>query len=304
MLLEYLMFWLRETLSNIRRNPLMSLLAISTVTIGLFILGAFYLTLSNLRAAVQNETEKLDLAVILERDVTEARRKELFEAARIPQVKNVDVVLKNQVLKDFQKEMPQIPLDDFQDSQYNPFSDELRLQLKNPGEDFFAVRNYFNSLRGKGVLETRSPQENEAVRALLAFNRFLTYAGLFAATIMGLATLLIIHNAIRLTIHARRREIRIMELVGATNSFIRVPFVLEGLIYGAIGAFVAALLLGPLYTAGARAISRWTQALLPLGQTSNLWSCIAWMFVAGLGFGLLGAWVSVSRTLQDDVLKT
>ena len=72
MLLEFLMFWARETFSNVRRNPLMSLLAISTVTVGLFILGAFYLALGNLRGAVKSETQKLDMAVILERDITEA----------------------------------------------------------------------------------------------------------------------------------------------------------------------------------------------------------------------------------------
>ncbi len=75
MLLEYLMFWARETLSNVRRNPLMSLLAISTVTVGLFILGAFYLALGNLRGAVKSETQKLDMAVILDRDISAKRRK-------------------------------------------------------------------------------------------------------------------------------------------------------------------------------------------------------------------------------------
>ena len=295
MLLEYLMFWARETLSNVRRNPLMSLLAISTVTVGLFILGAFYLALGNLRGAVKSETQKLDMAVILERDITEKRRRELFQAARIPQVKNVSVVLHGEVLRDFQKEHPDIPLEGLEEESYNPFSDELRIQLKSPDADYFAVRKYFDSLRGKGVLSIRSAQENEIVRALLGINRLVAWAGLVALWVMGLAILLIIHNAIRLTIYARRREIRIMELVGATPAFIRIPFVLEGLLYGAIGALLASIILSPLYTAGIRALQPWTKGLVSIGDPSLLVSCVGWMLGAGLLFGLLGSWFSVSR---------
>jgi cell division transport system permease protein len=298
--LEYLMFWTRETLFNVRRNPLMSLLAISTVTVGLFILGAFYLTLTNLRSAVRAETQKLDLAVIMERDISPARRAELVKAAKMPQVSAVEVISQKKVLQEFQKEMPQIPLEDFEDARYNPFGDELRLTLKNPEQDFFKVRSYFNGLKGKGIVETRSPQENEAVRALLGVNRFLTWAGVVALWVMGLAILLIIHNAIRLTIYARRREIRIMELVGATSTFIRVPFLLEGLLYGAVGAVLASLILSPLYAAGLRALAPWTQGLLPLGNSSALLACIGWMLLAGLSFGLLGSWFSVSRTISES----
>src|SRR5688572_16035738 len=111
--IEYLMFWMRETLSNVLRNRLMSLLAISTVTIGLFILGAFYLTIANLRAVVSSETQKLDLAVILKRDVSPRRRKEIFEGARIPQVKKVVFVSRDKILAEFKRENPNLPLEDF-----------------------------------------------------------------------------------------------------------------------------------------------------------------------------------------------
>src|SRR5687768_8006027 len=103
MSIEFLSFWTRETVSNIRRNRLMSLLAISTVTIGLFILGLFYLTLSNLRAAVGSQTEKLDLVLILESDITPERRKEIYDAARIPQVADLQFASKSQVLEEYQK---------------------------------------------------------------------------------------------------------------------------------------------------------------------------------------------------------
>jgi len=295
MLLEYLMFWARETLSNVRRNPLMSLLAISTVTVGLFILGAFYLALGNLRGAVKSETQKLDMAVILDRDISAQRRKQLYNAARIPQVRNVSVVLHGEVLRAFKKELPDIPLEGLEEESYNPFSDELRIQLKNPASDYFAVRKYFDSLKGHGVLSIRSAQENDIVRTLLGINSFVAWAGVVALWVMGLAILLIIHNAIRLTIYARRREIRIMELVGATPAFIRIPFLLEGLLYGGVGALVAAIILSPLYAASIRALKPWTRGLVAIGDPSLLSACVGWMLLGGLLFGLLGSWFSVAR---------
>src|SRR3712207_6740849 len=102
MLLEFLMFWTRETISNIGRNRLMSVLAITTVTVGLVILGAFFLTLTNLRAAVAKETRKLDIVVFLKADITAQRRDELLKAARIPQVAKVQFVSKTQALNEMQ----------------------------------------------------------------------------------------------------------------------------------------------------------------------------------------------------------
>jgi cell division transport system permease protein len=121
-------------------------------------------------------------------------------------------------------------------------------------------------------------------------------AGLIALWVLGLAILLIIHNAIRLTIFARRKEIHIMELVGATHWFIRIPFLLEGVFYGAIGAIVASLVLSPLYAGLTRALAPWAQALLPLEQAASITQCVGLMFMAGLFFGLIGSWFSLNRT--------
>jgi cell division transport system permease protein len=290
MFLEFLMFWTRETISNIGRNRLMSLLAITTVTVGLFILGSFFLVLANVRTTVAEETHKLDIVVFLKADITPERRKQIYEATRIPQVRDLQIVTKAQALKEVQRKWPDIPMADF--AADNPLSDELRIKLKNP-EEIFAVQQYLSSL--DGVLKTR--RDDEPVRQLLAINRFLTVAGLVSLVIMGMACLLIIHNAIRLTIFARRREIRIMELVGATAWFIRVPFLLEGIIYGIVGAVVAAAIIGGVWLAAVRTPSPLVGLLLPLANSGVLQECLALMLGAGLLFGLLGSWVSLSRSM-------
>jgi cell division transport system permease protein len=290
---EFLMFWTRETASNIGRNRLMSLLAITTATIGLFILGAFFLAFTNLQTLVKNQTQKLDLVVFLKADIAPERRKEIYNAARVRQVRDLRFVSKDQVLREQARKNPDIPMADFS-GQFNPYNDELRIQLKDEYmQDILKLEDYLASL--PGVLSTHS--ERGPIQKLLAFRRFLAIAGSVSLLILGMAILLIIHNAIRLTVFARRREIRIMELVGATSWFIRVPFLLEGILYGVSGAALAALVLTPLYLALARIPWALVQELLPLSSSALLLNCTGLMLLAGLFFGLIGSWLSLSRSI-------
>ena len=291
MLLEFLMFWMRETASNIRRNRVMSLLAITTAAVGLSILGTFYLLTNLTRATVREETQKIDLVIFLKNDISPARRKQIFEASRIPQVKRVDFVSRDAALKAMKRDFPNIPVDDFK-GRDNPLSDELRLKLQN-ADDLFKVRAYLSKI--DGVIETRTPEADGVVRWLLALNRFLNVAGLISLGVLGLAILLIIHNAIRLTILARRREIGIMELVGATHTFISVPFLCEGVFYGVGGAVVASTLLAAMHNGLIRVLEVWRMPI-PDSQGAILQSCIVLTLVTGAVFGLLGSWFSLLRS--------
>lgn len=292
MWLEFVMFWMRETLSNIRRNRVMSILAISTATIGLLILGSFFLTLANLSAVVENETQKLDLAVVLQHDLTPQRRKQIYDAAHIAQVKDLQFVPKARVLQEQKLDTPDLPIDDFMDDKVNPLGDELRIKLNN-SEDIFKVHDYLKSIPGVQLVR----MDGQVVHSILSIRRFLTVAGLVALAVLGMGILLIIHNAIRLTIFARRREIRIMELVGATPEFIRTPFLLEGIIYGILGATVAAGVLWSLYIMVTRIDVPLVQQLVPLRDPAVLWQCMSAIILAGLLFGLVGSWVSLSRSI-------
>ena len=291
------MFWTRETLSNISRNRLMSLLAITTATIGLFILGTFFLAISNLQALVKNQTQKIDLVVFLKADITPQRRKQIFEAARVPQVKDLQFVSRDHVLKEWNKTDPDIPMEDFR-GRYNPFNDELRIKMKDENmQDIFKFEDYMNSIQGVVKASRDRSSERAPVQRLIAFRRFLAIAGTVALVVLGMAILLIIHNAIRLTVFARRREIRIMELVGATSWFIRIPFLLEGILYGIMGAALAAVILSPLYATLTRIPWPLVQELLPLNSGALLWNCSGLMLLAGLCFGFIGSWLSLARSI-------
>ena len=284
--MQQFQFWAREALDNVRRNRLMSLVAISTVTIALFILGAFFLSISNLRAAVGAQTQKLDLIVVLEKGISAQRRREIFDAARISQVKKVDIVMASQALEKYGREM-KMPIDDLKAA--NPLGDELHIQLRNPN-DFFSVRNYLTKI--KGVESIQNADADNVAQNLLQINRWLALGAIISLAVLSAAILLIIHNAIRLTLFARRREIRIMQLVGATNSFIRVPFLLEGLFYGFVGAAIAALGLALIYGAFQANASQLAREIMPLASGAIVGNCAGLLLLAGMIFGALGAWIS------------
>ncbi len=292
--LEFIAFWLRETLRNIARNRLMSLLATSTVAIGLFILGGFYLSLANVRAMVNNQTQKLEIRVIFEPNISVKRRKEIYDACRIAQVADLEFVAKGQALREMHRDMPGIPINDLLGGE-NPLGDELRIRVKDPAT-IPAVRAYINTLKGKGVAETLS--EVDFVNKLLQINRMLTLLGSVALVVLGLGILAIIYNTIRLTVYARRREIRIMELVGATRGFIRVPFVLEGILLGLAGSILAAVLLASFYTAAESMIPDSLRLLFPIAKVDVMRRCATGLVLSGLVFGFVGSIFSLERSIS------
>jgi cell division transport system permease protein len=294
--MEILGFWIRETFSNIGRNRLMCLLAVSTVTICLFVLGAFYFAWGSLQSQIGAQTQKIDLRIILNPDVSDARRDAIFKAAHIPQVAQVTLVTKQQALKQLTADIKDFPVNDLEKN--NPLGDELHISLKDPSQ-VFKVRNYLTSI--SGVQKTLAPQEDNVVKMLLQVNHFVKVAGIVALLILGLGILLIIHNAIRLTIFARRQEIRIMELVGATPWFIRIPFLMEGLIYGLAGAIIAAVLLLAVLLPITHTSTPLLQVLIPPDAGSILRTGLAWIILAGVCFGFFGSWISLSRSIGKAV---
>lgn len=294
--MEAIGFWIRETISNIVRNKMMCLLAISTVTICLFVLGAFYFAWGSLQSQIGSQTHKIDLRIVLEPELSEARRDEITKAAHIPQVSAVTLVTKEEVLRQLTAEVKDFPVKDL--TKNNPLGDELHIKLRDPSE-IFTVRNYLTSI--DGVQTTLAPQEDKVIKMLLQVNHFVKVAGVVALLVLGLGILLIIHNAIRLTIFARRHEIRIMELVGATPWFIRIPFLLEGLIYGFAGAVVAALLLSALFVPLIQTSTPLIQVLIPADAEQILRQGLIWILLAGACFGFLGSWISLSRSIGKAV---
>ena len=278
------------------RNPVMSIA--STFTIGLMLLlFAFFLaTDRGLQAAVGVLESKVELAIFLEDN---ARVSDVLALrARIegdPAVSRVDYVTKAQAmarLVDIAARRPDIQI---VDTSSNPLQDSLEIKLSHAQEASRVAASLREEI-GKGVVSdvVDNPQ---VVDKLLTITRVLSFGGLAVLAMMLIVALFVIVNTIRIAVHARRDEIEIMKLVGATDWFVRWPFIVEGMLVGALGAVAATAVVlvaaGPVMGAMVNFIE-----ILPLSfGITFVWQLVGSVFALALAVGGGGAMLSVRAHL-------
>ncbi len=229
-----LSYFFSETATNLRRNLLMTVAAISTVAISLLLLGGVAI----LHMAVRNMTysweAKVEVSAYLSDDITEGEQQALqTEITELPQVQEVTYVSKGEAFEEFKeifRNQPELvqPIDE------DALPASLRVKL-NDAEDTETVAAL---IRGRpGVDDVR--YGGTIIKTLLRVNSLLRTITLVLAVILMAAASALIANTIRLGIFARREEIGIMKLVGATKWFIRIPFMLEGVFAALVGAIIA-----------------------------------------------------------------
>ena len=233
--LSMIEFELQQTWQAIRRNGLMSLAASSNMTVALTVLSAFFLAGYNIQHMADLEARKANITVEVAADADpgEVERK-LLGDERVAGTLYVtrDEALDNLAMRygwdvETLKELG------------NPLPDSIIVTVKNP-QDIGAVASFAATI--DGVPEGGVRYGGQVTDKLLVLARGIKTSGLVLGALMGFATLLIVSTTIRLTIYARRREIRIMQLVGATNWFIRLPFIIEGAFHGVVGGVFATTL--------------------------------------------------------------
>ncbi len=239
MKLSMLEFELQQTWQAIRRNGLMSLAASSNMTVALAVLSTFFLVTLNIQHMAQLEAHRATVIVEVadEGDPGEVEKTLLGD----PRVKSTLYISKDEALDNFVAHNADFDADSIREMG-NPLPDSITVTVNDP-QELAAVAA--DAAKIKGVPEGRVRYGGQVTEKLLVLAHGIKVSGIVMAVLMGFATLLIISTTIRLTIYARRREIRIMQLVGATNWFIRLPFLIEGAFHGVVGGLLAtALVLG------------------------------------------------------------
>ena len=141
---------------------------------------------------------------------------------------------------------------------------------------------------------------SDIARKLTIMDRFILYGGIAAMAVLALVSLLIISNTIRVTMHSRKLEISIMKSVGATNMFIRIPFLVEGIVLGLLSGGIACALLLTAYEGAAQALHSFLPSFTPVATSHVAWWIIAGALVAGALFGLSGGLISIRKYLKND----
>ncbi|TMF82012.1 MAG: ABC transporter permease [Chloroflexi bacterium] len=278
------------------RNPVMSVASTFTVGLMLLLFAFFLATDRGLQAAVGVLESKVELALFLEDD---ARVSDVLALrARIeadPAVSRVDYITKEQAmarLLDIAARRPDIQIID---TSSNPLQNSLEIKLAH-AQDAPRVAAALRQEVGNGVVSdiVDNPQ---VVDKLLTVTRVLSIGGLAVLAMMLIVALFVIVNTIRIAVHARRDEIEIMKLVGATDWFVRWPFILEGMLVGALGAVAATVVVliaaGPVMNAMVGFIE-----ILPLSfGTTFVWQLVGSVFALALAVGGGGAMLSVRAHL-------
>ena len=224
----------REALLSFRRAPLLSALSITTIAFSLFTLGLFGLVAINLRQALRGLEERVEIvAFVLRGTPTETITLATQDIAAFPEVQDVAYVTEEQALARARRELVEFR-DAYRDLQVNPLPASIEVRLKEGYRDAAHVEGVAQRLRGFGfVNDVRFGRD--WVRKLDHLRNVTGIVGLVIGLAFAAVAVVIIGVTIRLTLLQRAREISIMRLVGATNWFIRGPFLLEGALKGLLG---------------------------------------------------------------------
>jgi len=281
----------REALLSFRRAPLLSLLSITAIAFSLFTVGLFGLVALNLRQALRGVEERVEVVAFLLRGTApESITLASQDIASFPEVADVKFVSEDQALVQARRELVEFK-DAYRDLQVNPLPASLEIRLKDGFRDAAHVAGVADRVRGFPFVEdVRYGQD--WIKQLDRIRNMAGVVGLIIGAAFGLIAVVIIGVTIRLTILQRAREIAIMRVVGATNWFVRGPFLLEGALKGILGGVLALSLAFGAYT-----LFRGAGPLASLIFFRPLDMVLLLLF--GVLLGLLGSLLSVGRHLKE-----
>jgi len=227
----------KEAASSIRRNGHMSAVSVGIIALCLLILGGFILVIANLHHIAEDIESRVEIRVFLKDDLSERGIDQLGEELlALEEVKKVEFISKEQGLEQLKQELDEPKV--FALVEKNPLPHSFKITLKEP-QAVEAVASKVQKL--EGIEEVNYGKE--WVERLFTFTRALWIIGVLTIAALLTIVVLIITNTVRLAVFARRKEIEIMKLVGATNWFIRLPFLLEGMLMGLAAGCLATLFL-------------------------------------------------------------
>ncbi len=285
-------FFLGEVGRSFTRNTVMQITAIGTVAVMVTLLGAFLFIRTTLADLGNGVLEQIEISAYLDPNVTPQQVAALRAAFKAdPRITSAEFIPKSEGLKELRERMRGVV--DTSLLTQNPLPDKFRIRVRAP-ELVPAVAADLHRLNGIGNVV----YGQALVERLLRLGIVLRRIGMVLIGVFLIVAGIIISNTTRLAVYARRREIAIMQLVGATNLYVRMPFICEGLIDGLIGAIAAIIVLG------VARVTVWPRMLeaLPFVQFNaavvDLPSLVLQLLLVGGIVGVLAAWISVGRYLQ------
>lgn len=285
------MYALREAAAAFRRAPVLTGLSSAMIALSLFVIGLFGLAAHNVREAIQNVESRVEVvAYLLDSAAPEAIQAAQQDIERLPEVSAVRFISREEALAVARREFDELSTI-FGSIETNPLPASLEVSLHPGQSDASVIRSVANRVEDMPVVEEVQFGE-DWVDKVFVLRRVAGIATLTLGIGFAAVAALIIGAAIRMAVFARRDEIVIMRLVGATDAFIRRPFVIEGMVTGLIGAILAVAATWGVFRMLSNSVEQLT------------WIPSGWLLagvVAGAVVGLFASMVAVRRHLGEVV---
>ncbi|MCL2819156.1 MAG: permease-like cell division protein FtsX [Actinomycetia bacterium] len=293
-----------EAATSFKRNWVMSLGAIITIFLSLLLVGISIYSGALVNSLVEDVESKVSIQIFIlddapSQDIEVLQR----QLQNNPLVKTVSFTTKEEALEKFKKTMEQSP-EVIESIEGNPLPASLDVELNNAQD----VEQVVEEIKGTDAFlriadRPDDPSKSlnygqETVRRLFAFTNVLRYVGIAFVTMLALVSLIFINNTIRLAIYARRAEIGIMRLVGASNWFIRAPFILEGVFQALIGALLALLAILAFHVWGLPRIKQAIAFMQISVPGTVMWQISLLLILGGIAIGIVGSWIAMRKYLK------
>ncbi|SFG61997.1 cell division protein FtsX [Desulfotomaculum arcticum] len=292
--LNVIKYYLREAARSMLRNSWLSLASVGTIIISLLILGSTVLLVMNVRHVATSVESSLEITVFLEDDLSDETLDQMEEEIKfVPGVASVDFVTKQQALVDMKASFGDKAglLDGLEKD--NPLPNSFRIKTTRAEIVPEAARQMEKM---NGVEQVRYGQG--VVEKLLSLTHWVRIWGSITIVVLGVAAIFLIATTIRMSVFARRREIGIMKMLGATNLFVRMPFMLEGMILGLAGGLVAVLIINFSYLSLLNKVIVTLPFIQLLDDPTTIYQVLGGLLGLGFGIGAIGSSISLRRFLK------
>lgn len=290
--LRQINFCIGESIKNFIRSGWMSTIVITTMVAAISIFGGFWLLLKDFEYITDNIGSKLQIIAFLKEKSDIDKTYSII--SKIEGIKHIEIVTKDQGWKELKNELKNsLELENIGNE--NPLPDSLQITVNNP-ESVELVSSRLKEIETIDEIK----YSKELAEYIENLSRLIKVVGIIISSILAFATIAIIVNTIRLAVNSRKNEIEIMRLVGATNWIIRLPFLLEGIIFGFFSAIFTSIILVLWRTFSITQIKS-LFPFLPVSEDSTLISdLVIYVFLLSIIVGLIGSTFSVHRYLSFE----
>ena len=289
-------YLIKEGFKNIWTNRMMSLASVIVLVSCLIITGAAFLISLNVTHLISKIGDDDQITVYLDYDLNDLQSIKLgSQISKIENIESYSFYSKEDALKQYEQVLGNI-YESMQDDG-NPFGNAYKVKLRDLSQ-YKKTVDEIKKIDGVSAVSDRS----DIAGKLTKLNYFVTIVGSWVVLVLALVTLFIISNTIKMTMYSRRYEISIMKSVGATNSFIRVPFVIEAMVIGLVSGLAAAGVICSVYmpirSAAASIIGFIGESTFTVRQI--MFPTLIAMSLTGLLIGIIGSIISITRYLKKE----